>query len=31
MAANLVTQILQTITPEIAARIATALGLRRCH
>ncbi len=27
MAANLVTQILQTITPEIAARIATALGL----
>jgi hypothetical protein len=27
MAANLVTQIMQTITPEIAARIATALGI----
>src|SRR5262245_45826462 len=27
MAANLVTQILQTITPEIAGRIATALGI----
>src|SRR5262245_58746169 len=27
MAANLVTQILQSITPEIAARIATALGI----
>src|SRR5262245_1368007 len=27
MAANLVTQILQTITPEVGARLATALGI----